>query len=83
MYTGLLKEYFYQIVNKDINFVKITPCRGSAKSLTSLCCTIMIWFKRDHPIIAKIPFINWIIYKKIFRNEIYKMAHKKGVNYGK
>lgn len=66
----LLKSYFDEIIYKNNDFVKLTPCRGGGKNLLGLYCITIIWFKKEHPIISKIPFINWMFFKRYSKDKM-------------
>lgn len=65
MDNDVLKTYFNEMIYKNIDFVKLTPCRE-----VGLYCITIIWFKKEHPIISKIPFINWMFFKRYSENKM-------------
>ena len=73
----LLKIYFNEIINKDVDFINLTPCRGSNKQILAFYFIIVICFKREHPIICKIPFINWLVFKRYLYKKLKGEKYEK------
>ena len=73
--SSAIKVFFNEIMYNDKVSINYTGGRGGGKTLVTLYCFYMFYFKRKHPIICKIPFINWIAFKN-YINKILRRLNK-------
>lgn len=72
----LIKIFFNEIMYNDKISINYTGGRGGGKTLATLHCIFMLKFKKDYPILCKIPYLNWFLFKRYLNKKFKKYINK-------